>query len=174
MEIAVQLAGILVPLVFLAVLAGIALRRLLANLSKSGADSEVGLRGRWGGFGGGRAGWQISPNLTLLFLTVVFGGAFVILGAYSIRSTRNSDADAKEIKSLTEKLKAIEERIDKLIEIQKPGCRSGDVVVGIQNTSPAKEPDKKATTPGPVPAPPPAKPKKKTCDCGTESSGGAH
>ena len=32
----------------------------------------VGMRGHWGGFGGNESGWEISPALTLLGLTIAF------------------------------------------------------------------------------------------------------
>jgi hypothetical protein len=45
-----------------------------------------GLNRNWGGFGNGGSGWQLTPSLTFLIMSVIFGALFAASGMFGIRS----------------------------------------------------------------------------------------
>ena len=58
--------------------------------------SDIGVRGRWGGFGGGRAGWQVSRGLVLLILTLFFGLSFTAFGVFFSREKVSPDPETRK------------------------------------------------------------------------------
>jgi hypothetical protein len=92
-------------LIFLGILTIISVAFLLANLWPRNQPSDIGVRGRWSGFGGGRAGWEISRGLASLFLTIFFGTLTAGVAGYQVHVEEKSRQDA----DASERLKSIQE-----------------------------------------------------------------
>ena len=54
--------------------------------------SSIGVRGHWGGFGGNDGGWEASPGLSLLGLTVAFAILTTIVASTLLSAAGSGDA----------------------------------------------------------------------------------
>ncbi len=78
------------PLCTLALLAFLSLHALVSSLRadiEKEVESDIGVRGTWSGFGGGRGGWQMSRQLTMVMLTVLFGLAFAVVAGLRFQTS---------------------------------------------------------------------------------------
>jgi len=67
-----------------------------------GARPPIGVRSRWAGFGGGDGGWEITPALSLLMLTIVIGVLMAVVATAVLDAgMRWSDREAANTSTAT-------------------------------------------------------------------------
>jgi hypothetical protein len=101
-------ATIWILIVVLIVLAFLTIIPLIGLLKKEGQGTDIGVKGRWNGFGGGRGGWQITPGLTRLLLTIFFGSAFSLVGGGLLYVAREQALAAQKATDSDERLQLLE------------------------------------------------------------------
>jgi hypothetical protein len=84
------LAAGLIVLLFLGFATVLFARRFLTELDRR---ASIGVRSRWGGFGGGDDGWEVTPALTLLAATLILAIVTAVLASAVLGALAGAGAD---------------------------------------------------------------------------------